>query len=427
MYEKLRKLLTLGLVLLIAGVAGFGWVLRERKQEKQLLHQQQEMLDAKLVKLNKLLSGEISIQHLADVVPEEKWQEELTSRDLAKKRTTRSLIFSASAACMAIGTTIFACWLFSWIARCAMAGLSRSEKFFPDILRHQRSTKDNQLTEACQKEGKRASRQQKPDEPALSKANLLAKNKLHTDHSAKETEEIDVLYCDEKSLNPEEQPKSGTDHTDLNVTLFDQLEQNIRKTILSGYRENTLKVEDSLKAQSENLEKQVTEFKQMTQTVKEAAIGHSEPLGTTLAELTQEVSAIREYASCQHDRIEKLQEGYDWGIIRTFCLRVIRCIDNLENRIARLSEQDIDTTNLQEIKDELLFALESSGIEQFEPEINSDYSGQEKLAEVTKDKVRPNDPKMRGKIAQVIKPGYQYVIDDENVKVVRTARVKLFV
>ena len=33
---------------------------------------------------------------------------------------------------------------------------------------------------------------------------------------------------------------------------------------------------------------------------------------------------------------------------------------------------------------------------------------------------------MKGKIAEVIKPGYQYVIDDENVKIVRTARVKLF-
>ncbi|GAG37137.1 unnamed protein product, partial [marine sediment metagenome] len=28
--------------------------------------------------------------------------------------------------------------------------------------------------------------------------------------------------------------------------------------------------------------------------------------------------------------------------------------------------------------------------------------------------------------AKVIKPGYQYVIDEDNVKVVRTAQVKLF-
>jgi len=33
---------------------------------------------------------------------------------------------------------------------------------------------------------------------------------------------------------------------------------------------------------------------------------------------------------------------------------------------------------------------------------------------------------MTGKIAEVIKPGYRYVVDNENVKIVRTARVKLF-
>jgi len=124
--------------------------------------------------------------------------------------------------------------------------------------------------------------------------------------------------------------------------------------------------------------------------------------------------------------MEKLQDGYDWNIIRTFCLRVIRCIDNLENRIARLSKENIEVAELGEVWDELVFALESSGVEQFSPEINSDYRGQEKTTEAVKDKEYCDDPNLTGKIANVIRPGYQYVIDDENVKVVRTARVKLF-
>ena len=140
----------------------------------------------------------------------------------------------------------------------------------------------------------------------------------------------------------------------------------------------------------------------------------------------QQVSAIREYAAYQQDRVEKLQDGYDWNIIRTFCLRVIRCIDNLESRINRLSEKNIETSDLEEVRDELLFALESSGIEQFEPGVNSDYRGQEKFAEAVKERQQCDDPKQTGKIAQVIRPGYQYFINDENIKVVRTAQVKLF-
>ena len=52
----------------------------------------------------------------------------------------------------------------------------------------------------------------------------------------------------------------------------------------------------------------------------------SKPIDNTLTDLTQQVSAIREYAASQQGRLEKLQDGYDWNIIRTFCLRVIRAV-----------------------------------------------------------------------------------------------------
>jgi len=153
---------------------------------------------------------------------------------------------------------------------------------------------------------------------------------------------------------------------------------------------------------------------------------YSKPLDNTLEELTEQVSAIRQYTAFQQNRLEKLQDGYDWNIIRTFCLRVIRCIDNIESRIDALLEQGLKTTHLEEVRDELIFALESSGVEQFEPEIDSDYRGQERYAEAVKGKQRGNSPKQTGKIAKVIRPGYQYFIDEENIKVVRPAQVRLF-
>jgi len=180
------------------------------------------------------------------------------------------------------------------------------------------------------------------------------------------------------------------------------------------------KLEDSLKAQTKKLEERTA------QSVQQAILKHSKPLDSTLKDLAQQVSAIREYAACQQERVEKLQDGYDWNIIRTFCLRIIRCIDNLENRISRLSSKGAKTEHLEDIRDELVFALESSGIEQFEPEVNSDYRGQEKYAEAVKGKQSCDKPKQKGKIAKVIRPGYQYFINEENIKIVRSAQVKLF-
>ena len=86
---------------------------------------------------------------------------------------------------------------------------------------------------------------------------------------------------------------------------------------------------------------------------------------------------------------------------------------------------DLEQT-LSEVHDELLFSLESSGVEQFAPELNSTFCGQERLAEAVKAKATCAKPELKGCIAEIIKPGYQYVIDEQNVKIVRTARVKLY-
>lgn len=186
------------------------------------------------------------------------------------------------------------------------------------------------------------------------------------------------------------------------------------------------KNEDLLKEKTENLEKQMAEFRQMAEGVQQTAIENSQPINNTLSELTQQVSAIREYASSQQDRLTKLQDGYDWNITKTFCMRVIRCIDNLEKRISQLSKKDMEVVDLEEVRDEMLFALESSGVEQYEPELNSDYHGQEKFAEAVKGKESCDDKKQTGKIAKIIRPGYQFFIDEGNVKVVRPAQVKLY-
>jgi molecular chaperone GrpE (heat shock protein) len=191
-------------------------------------------------------------------------------------------------------------------------------------------------------------------------------------------------------------------------------------------QENLVVADDTIKEQADSLQKQIAEFKEVAQSVQQATRQQSEPLSSTLKELAQQVSAIREYAACQQDRVEKLQDGYDWGIIRTFCLRVIRCIDNIETRIANPPQDCADLIYLEEVRDELIFALESSGIEQFRPEINSEYRGQEKLAEAIREKQSVQKPEQAGKIAQVLRPGYRYMMDDENYKVVRTAQVKLF-
>lgn len=153
----------------------------------------------------------------------------------------------------------------------------------------------------------------------------------------------------------------------------------------------------------------------------------TEPLTKELTELTEEVSAIRQFAAQQQDQVRKLQDGYDWMIIRRFCMRIIRSIDNIEDRIARLNDPDSEVTMcLEDIRDELIFALESSGIEQFNPELNMPFKGLEKYAEAVRQRVPTDQDSLYGCIAEIVRPGYQYLISDDEVKIVRCAQIKLY-
>ncbi|MBN1817057.1 MAG: nucleotide exchange factor GrpE [Sedimentisphaerales bacterium] len=156
-----------------------------------------------------------------------------------------------------------------------------------------------------------------------------------------------------------------------------------------------------------------------TEPVGEGEVDH-------LTELTQEMSAIRQFAVQQQDRVRQLQEGYDWNIIKRFCMRVIRCIDNLETRIEKSREEGADTECFEDVRDELVFALESSGVEQFEPELGGDYKGNEKWVEAIRTRIKTRDATLKGKIAQIVRPGYKYIVSDDEHRVVRCAQVKLY-
>lgn len=151
------------------------------------------------------------------------------------------------------------------------------------------------------------------------------------------------------------------------------------------------------------------------------------PVVQGLSDLSEQMSAIREFAAEQQNQVKKLQDGYDWMLIKRFCLRIIRCVDNIEDRMRQLQKGNQDISALKDIRDEILFALESSGLEQFEPEVGLEYRGLERYAEAVKEKESTSEPEKSGRIAKVVRPGYQYLINDEEVKIVRCAQVKLYV
>ncbi len=413
----------------------------ENKTEAQLLQEQQERFKADL---DKLATGQMNAHPFADILYGENWQEKLSK--YKKQKESKEFILTSSIVCASIGGAILTWCLLLLLARLLIKGFAGMSSFFADVLRRRKENKDKQPQDSFQEGEKESGQEPNSRQSQLDKNSTVLTNSgwydFDTDLPNQQPSPPQKIYSmsrepgfanastaatlsDEKTVESEKSLTTATESLSTN-TLQSNSTQTAQKTALLDSEENLLEPEDSLKAQTENLEKQIAEFRQMAQSVQQSTLKHSKPLNNTLKELTQQMSAIRQYASHQQDKMEKLQDGYDWNIIRTFCLRIIRCIDNLENRIRQLTEQNIETVQLEEVRDELLFALESSGIEQFEPEVNSNYRGQEKYAEAVKEKQHCDDQNLTGKIAEVIRAGYQYLINEEDVKIVRAARVKLF-
>jgi len=379
------------------------------KTQDQIRQEQQERLKADL---DKLAAGGMTVYPFADDFYGENWQDIL--EEYKKQQEFSEFVFTASMMCTAIGGIIVGWFILINIARLIISILTGLKNCFVGIFGRKRQSPEPAPSEEQIKEPEQ---EKKPDKKQtefgeLSKVLINSgwqqpefvrgKAKIRRQKAGAST---DISISSESHLKNKEDKRSQEQPEDkpAQVTEKTTKVQNDKKTVVSKdkHKGGTLVTIENEQAN---------------------------PIDNTLRDLTQQVSAIREYAVHQQNRLEKLQDGYDWNIIRNFCLRIIRCIDNVEVRIHCLSEQDddVDVTDLEEVRDELIFALESSGVEQFEPEINSDYRGQEKYAEAVKEKKKSDDPKRKGKIEKVLKPGYQCFIDEENARIIRPAQVRLY-
>jgi hypothetical protein len=443
-------IIIIGIVFLLAGMGMFGWVRFESKKEQQRIdkyksrsftgtaefieqfrkegynkskmesHVRQEQHDRLQADLDELASGEKNVSLDADILYGEGWQGEIEK--YKKQKEFNEVILNGSIVCISMGGTIFSWYLVVCLIKAFLRTLAGLKRRFKSTHNNRRAIENIAEPAETYNEKYLVEEEQGQEEPLQKQQNHLKKRTKAPWSSGVNKSQED--YTEEKVLTKQQTASKKTKSKETKKHLDIKTDENTDEIAVLLSDEESVKslenFEDSLRVQTEQLEERTAE------SVQKAIIEHSKPLDSTLKDLAQQVSAIREYASSQQERVEKLQDGYDWNIIKTFCLRIIRCVDNLENRIGKFKDKGVKTEHLEDIRDELVFALESSGIEQYSPEINSDYRGQEKFAEAIKEKEHCDNSKQKGKIATVIRPGYQYFINEDNIKIVRTAQVKLF-
>src|SRR4030042_5118564 len=96
-----KKIITVGVVLLIAAAATFCWGLSAQKHERQLLSE----IKARLDKLDTTVTDEISIRALADIFSSEDWKQRFN--DYNSKRQAHELLLDTSVIFLSVSAAVF--------------------------------------------------------------------------------------------------------------------------------------------------------------------------------------------------------------------------------------------------------------------------------------------------------------------------------
>jgi len=425
-----KRFITLALVLLIAGAVTLSLGLFEKQKEKKQLEDIRQFLN----RLENVNTENVEIRTLAQIFSSDNWQHRLDQYN--KSSGTTGLLIDASLVFIVTAVIIFAVWVLYKIAlpvRCRLSVYSKNP-FVSFSAPASQVTSSSVQKNVGSKEGKSRIFDILAGSGWLNGKDESAENQC-VDNAKPVSSEGQSASDAVISVGENPQLLFSEGEWTASTKALKLKAGKLSKRHHEGYLPEDQKDEDAvtheglkkaLSVQKKNLEKHISEFQKLAQTVNKTALMDPQPIGESINELIQQVSAIREFAISQQERIRKLQEGYDWNIIKSIGLKVIRCIDNVEEKIRDCKRLRHDSSHLEHIRDEMVFALESSGIEQYKPQINSEYRGQERIAEPVRDRAQAISPEQNGKIAQVVRPGYRHFIDEDNFKVIRTAAVKLF-
>lgn len=137
------------------------------------------------------------------------------------------------------------------------------------------------------------------------------------------------------------------------------------------------------------------------------------------------ITGIRDYLSENNKMLQRLQEGYDFQILKNFVRQITRSISSLDDELSRLTDSDARQA-LEDTRDDLIDLLERNNVVQIIPAVGTAYEGMQKYAEVLQEKVKSDLTDMIGHIAAVERIGYKYEFNDGQERIIQPAQVKLY-
>jgi len=135
-----------------------------------------------------------------------------------------------------------------------------------------------------------------------------------------------------------------------------------------------------------------------------------------------QVTALRQYVADQQGELRRYQDGFNWVITKDFCNRIIGCIDDMAKMSVKEGISDAHKEDLSAAMQQLVYALDGCGVQQFSPPVDADHREHRSYAEIVATEPA-SDPEQAGTIARIVAPGYTLYISDNQSRIIRPAKV----
>lgn len=199
-----------------------------------------------------------------------------------------------------------------------------------------------------------------------------------------------------------------------------------RQSLNRNFNASTKTIGQQFTNLENSLSSSILKISQLLEASQKASASRLDEAMMTSKTTMELVNSVREYVGKQADETRRWQEGYDWRILKTYLLRVVSTLDDIETKLEFYQNNGKSEELIKDfdfLRETLEIHLEEEGLLAFAPKLGEELDAS--IADPQASVTISEDAQVVGTVAEVIHRGYKIDLGAET-KVVRKAQVSVY-
>ena len=189
---------------------------------------------------------------------------------------------------------------------------------------------------------------------------------------------------------------------------------------------NSINLVEFPKETNQKISNFITDTHAQNKELKDFLINEHKDAKKIITEVDEKIAPFEKVAREKNDELKLYKNGYEYSRNKAIIDGIIETIEFIENAEKKINISDeVLKSYFSTSKDKLIIILNNSGIESYEPKINTP-SLDDHGCEVDINTEKTNDEKKNNLIFSVLRKGYKINLSESDIKYVKKALVKVY-